>query len=506
MMPDKILCIGNNTVDTDVRTTQLAHSNGKISHGLLSELDGPLPSILQSGYYHSSVYDIEYHRLVSLAQQFDQIIILDQPKKEYSHPDAFYKTIQLANKLSLTNLVIFLDPSHAIAINFFEELVETNKSFCIFPFIALLADNGSTTVCGRSSKEITKLTELKDFETDKNYTTIRNRMLAGEPNPQHCSTCYQVEKQGIVSARIQETVEWANRLNFTSLDDLKNLSGPAFYEIRASNKCNLQCRMCGPSSSHLIAQEYKKLKITNSDFSELEYTNFDFVNFTNLQKLYVAGGEPTIMPEFYEFLDRCIAGNNTNFELAINTNGTKLSERFKKQLTHFSLVSFIISVDGYQDLNHYIRWPSKWDQIISNTHYLYKNFPICFNITVSIYNISTLHRLIQYIDTAFPRAIVHCQFAESSGDMLSALNFPCSELLIDNLTSIQNLNCYKNDKLLSSFIDGLVGYYIAHPQVNIHQLQQFFKFNDQLDQSRNILLEKYIPELEQARQLIQFTN
>ena len=50
--------------------------------------------------------------------------------------------------------------------------------------------------------------------------------------------------------------------------------------------------------------------------------NFSFINFTNLKKLYVAGGEPTAMPEFYMFLDKCIGLKQTDFEFVINTNAT----------------------------------------------------------------------------------------------------------------------------------------------------------------------------------------
>jgi sulfatase maturation enzyme AslB (radical SAM superfamily) len=504
----KVLCIGNNTVDTDIRTSQLAEAHTATSFGLLSELDGEI-TILEPlpGYYHSSVYDIEYHRLLTLASKFDLVVILDQPREQYSHPDAFYQTIRLANELSLTCVVKFLDPTYNTAINFFEKLVTTNKSFCIFPFIELLAKNGSTTVCCRSSKEVTRLADLTDFQKDPNYTDIRNKMIAGELLPDHCATCYRLEDQGILSSRIQETVEWANRIGVTSLDDLGRLTSPVYYEVRASNKCNLQCRMCNPASSHLIAKEYATLKFINlEDFANLEHTNFDFIDFTNLTKLYIAGGEPTIMTEFYDFLDQCIENKQTDFELLINTNGTKLSERFKKQLTYFKTVSFIVSIDGYAELNHYIRWPSDWHKIVTNVEYLYKHFFISINITVSIYNILKLHELINFIDTNFPKAVVHCQFAESTDGMLSALNFPYSAELVDQLVQIQNLNCYKNDKLLSSFVDGLINHYQLQPKVNLLQLQYFFEFNDQLDNSRNIALIDYVPELDKARHLIQPSN
>ena len=503
----KVLCIGNNTVDTDNRTTQLAQQNNSTSYGLLSELDGEIIAIdLLPGYYHSSVYDIEYNHLLDLAKRFDQVIILDQPKDEYSHPDAFYRTIRLANELSTTMQVTFLDPTHGHAINLFEDLVKTNKSFCIFPFIELMATNGSTNVCCRSDTEVTRLTELKNYQSDPNYTAIRNKMLAGELIPEHCSSCYRLEDQGIVSARIQETVEWANRLGFTSVDELKDIKSPVYYEVRPSNVCNLQCRTCYPGSSHLIAKEYQKLGFTYKKYFDLEYTNFDFIDFANIKKLYVGGGEPTAMVEFYEFLDKCIANNKTDFEMLINTNGTKLSNRFKTQLKHFRSVSFVVSMDGYKQLNHYIRWPSDWDQIISNVDYLYNNYSISINITVSIYNILTLADLINFLDTNYPRAIVHCQFASTPGDRLSGLIFPYPEMIVNRLLSIKNLNCYKNDRLLSSFVDGVIEHYANHPTLQLDKLRTFFKFNDKLDESRNIALVDYVPELEQARSLVQSTD
>ena len=88
-------------------------------------------------------------------------------------------------------------------------------------------------------------------------------MLDGEPLNDHCRVCYNIEAKGIVSARQEETVEWANRLNLKSLNDLKKITKPAYYEVRPSNVCNLQCRICSPSASHLIAKEYKRIGIIN---------------------------------------------------------------------------------------------------------------------------------------------------------------------------------------------------------------------------------------------------
>ncbi len=133
----RILCLGNNTEDTDTKTRRLAEQQSVKCHGLISELNHviDLELIQYPGYYHSSVYDLEYHRLIDLAQEFDQIIILDQPKHQYSHPNAFYKTIRAAKQINATVPVVYLDSTYDTNITFFEDLTKTNKSFCIFTFI-----------------------------------------------------------------------------------------------------------------------------------------------------------------------------------------------------------------------------------------------------------------------------------------------------------------------------------------------------------------------------------
>jgi hypothetical protein len=498
----KVLCLGNNTQDTDTKTRNLAKAALSECHGLLSELDGTIASMVQNGWYHSSVYDIEYGRLVALATECDLTIMLDQPKEQYSHPDAFYKTVMLIKNLHNGK---FIDPSYANSINFFETLVETNKSFCIFPFIELLTNqrsDGFTTVCCRSTTPVAHVSEIIDWQTNKSYQAIRNNMLNGVPIPDHCSSCYKLESKNILSARQQETVEWANRLNLKSLQDLNQITHPSYYEIRPSNICNLQCRMCSPTNSHLIGREYKKINLV-SEIPSKERSDFSIVNFTNLKKLYVAGGEPTAMTEFYEFLDLCIQQNKTDFEFLINTNASKLSNRFKKQLKEFSNIQFIVSIEGVGPLNHYIRWPSDWNTIVENMNFLRKNRHfITTNTTVSIYNVLGLYNLLKFFDDNFPGMLVHCSSCASQNDILSGFKFPYPELALRKLLPIQQLRCYKNDRLLKSFIDGIITHYQSTPEIDLDQLKLFFEFNDKLDRSRDIKLVDYIPELEQARKLI----
>lgn len=497
----KILCLGNNTEDTDNKTTVLATAAQSTNYGLLSELEQPLEIPTNSGYYHTSVYDIDYGRLVDLAREFDSVIVLDQPVEQYSHPDAFYKTIRVATEIKEFCSVTFLSESQSNGITFFEDLVKTNKSFCIFPFIELMSANGSTRVCCRSTVDLTPLSDLGSFKDNPAYTNIRNKMLAGEKVQPHCNQCYQIEERGIASARMQETVEWANRLNLTNLDDLAKIEKPAYYEVRPSNVCNLQCRSCYPASSNSIAREYVKLNWPVKEYSE--YADFDIIDFTNLKKLYVAGGEPTAIIEFYDFLDRCIKAKQTDYEMLVNTNATKVNSRFKQQLKHFSNLQFIISIDGFDRLNHYIRWPSDWQTIVENTHYLNNHgHKISFNTTVSIYNVAFLDQLFEFFDREFPGVLVHASFAETPENRLSALHYPDPQAVLISLERVTKMQCYKNDWLLKSFINGLIAHYQNNYRYDPVLLSKFFAYNQALDQSRDIDLENYLPELAKYKQLL----
>ena len=78
----KILCLGNNDTDTDVRVTNLALQNQTINHGLITD-DDFVP--IEPGYYHTTILDITFGGIVQLASHFDQVIMLDQSQSQWTH-------------------------------------------------------------------------------------------------------------------------------------------------------------------------------------------------------------------------------------------------------------------------------------------------------------------------------------------------------------------------------------------------------------------------------------
>jgi MoaA/NifB/PqqE/SkfB family radical SAM enzyme len=498
----KILCLGNNTEDTDLQTRALAKLAQMPCFGLLSELDQPFSDLdyEQAGYYHSSVVDLQPGNLKELIAHFDKVIMLDQPIEQWNHPHEFHNTIKLMQ--STKTPVEFLNAEAVAPAEFFNDLVKKNKSFCIFPFIELHTTYNHTQLCCRSSKPVKNLKDLVDFNTDPDYQRIRQSMLNGEMLPDYCRDCYTRESKGVVSTRLAETTEWIYRLGIKNLEDLNNIKKPAFYDIRPSNKCNLLCRSCNPDDSHLINKEYKKLNLVTTNFfdsNKHQQDRFELIEFDNIRKLLVAGGEPTIMPEFFAFLEKCIATGNTEFEVNVTTNGTNLSERLKNLTKQFKDFSWVFSIDGYDKLNYYSRYPSDWNSIVSNWRYhLTQKNPVTVNTTISIYNIDTLDVLFNWIDKEFPNTLVN-SYSLITPRYLDPLLFPDRDAVLKSLDRVIQTNCYKNFEIVSTNIDSLYQQFQDRKDLNESLLREFFKFNDLLDQNRKIHLRDYVPALDKYR-------
>jgi len=487
----KILCLGNNSEDTDTRSKLLAQQRGMCYHGLLTEIKNVAP-----GCYQTSIYDMPYGDLIELSKNIDEVIILDQSKESYQDDHAFHQTISLAKHLKSTCNVVFLDESFNKTI---EDELKTNKSICILPFIQSVTVNNHYRLCCYSNTSISKFDPLIKYSDDTARNIVKQKMLDGEKLV-YCKFCYDLENKKIISPRITQTIEWSNRLSVKPASNFATIDGPVYYEIRAGNQCNLMCRMCSPANSSLIEKENQKLKIYNDN--DFQYTGFDHVDINKVEKLYVAGGEPTIMPEFYTFLENCISKGKTNIEIQINTNAVSLTKRFKSLLRFFNNVSFEISIDGYKLVNEYIRWPTNWDKLINNVDYIHnKGYNISFGPVVSIYNIANLHSIIKFLNNRYKNVPIHLSPVSFEGDILSPYIFPNKKLVIDDLSKIKKLDIYHNDLVFKSKIDAYLNYFINDHQINLTKLELFFKYNDQLDTHRNSRLVDYIPELEQCRNL-----
>jgi len=378
--------------------------------------------------------------------------------------------------------------------------LKENKAYCILPFIHIHVSekNDIKLCCLADGAEIKKFSQDFDFANDPDLQQIRAKILAGERIP-HCKNCYEFEDGGADSSRLRDTREWVDKLNLKTPEDVK--TELVYYDIRNDNLCNLSCRMCNPQFSSQLAKEYKTIGWIWDQDEPKSFGVNSVVNMDTVKKIYVAGGEPSLMPEFRTFLRRAIAAGRTDVEIRMNTNATNLNREYRMLLGQFSNLNIICSIDGYDQVNRYIRWPADWPTLVENIKGLTEITPnVAFNVTVSIWNIARLSELVEFFEHNFPQSTVLLnKVMYPPAQMFNT--FPDKELALQDLNKLTKSKYYANDGSFRSKVD----YYIAEMQnakLDLVALEQFFVYNDTLDRSREIRLVDYIPELESCRNYI----
>lgn len=322
-----------------------------------------------------------------------------------------------------------------------------NKKFCPLPWIfQAIRNNGDIRVCCQANASKSKGTYYKENGEPFNAKTdnlaasrnaalakeIRLSMLANIPH-EACIRCDNEDNSGIESRRKYETEEWKDEFTLDDAIEVTNLDGSIdvdavpvrYYDLRFGNLCNLKCRMCGPTDSIAWYNDYVNLwhtpyfydshgKIPLIEKNNRWRENVDSYNWMqdsfwsqleqnlqNITHIYFAGGEPMLIEKHLDVLKQCIElGIAKNITLEYNTNLTIIHPDAFNIWKHFKLIRIGVSLDAANDLNTYIRHPSKFADITQNLHNLDKaegNFQIWLACTVQIYNIGYLPEFITWI-------------------------------------------------------------------------------------------------------------
>jgi organic radical activating enzyme len=297
-------------------------------------------------------------------------------------------------------------------------------NFCCISFKThIVDDNGHSISLSKDS--------FTSAWNTKYLKNIRKKMVSGEP-VLGCETCYNQENFGKKSYRQTHNEEWLKRLGkleFTSRvensikSDFHVEKFPVYLDLRLGNLCNLKCRMCNPHNSIMIEKEWREIdQNTNNEYSRfwqkqnLENGSIDkwyeSENFWNdiekhipyLKKVYMTGGEPTLIEANYKFLDKCKElGYAHQIELFFNLNFTTMKDRFIEQLKYFKWTSINASLDGFNADNEYIRGNSNWQVTSNNIEKLIMNSDgnvgLGFSPVIQIYNILSITDLLDYVES-----------------------------------------------------------------------------------------------------------
>lgn len=297
--------------------------------------------------------------------------------------------------------------------------LQNSKTFCVLPWVNISTDpDGSIKPCCVSMDTIKKPDNtfynlgsdtIEEIYNSDHFVEIRKKMLAGQ-KVEGCQNCYTQELQGSQSHRqIYNNVYRGKYFSEIVEPKIK------YFDLRFGNLCNLKCRSCNPRNSSQIVKEVSSLqhtninefhfkidKISNNDWFNSETFNDNLEkNIDHIDLIYVTGGEPTLIDENLKFLQKLVTlGKSKNITVKFNSNITNINKEFYEILDQFKSIYFFASIDGYQEIQEYLRYPSKWVSIDNNIKKLIqlKNITIQPTPVIQIGNLNKIVDLFEYFE------------------------------------------------------------------------------------------------------------
>ena len=309
------------------------------------------------------------------------------------------------------------------------------KTYCAFPFQhQYIHMSGSVRLCCATMENATdKKGNRLHMNNDSlhkawNSDYIKDAILKMKNGVvlKACAKCIEQEERGYKSMRDNQHQEenLARLKDDGSMDIL-----PHSMELHFGNVCNLKCKMCGQDYSNQIGKEILQIGEKDKDFLDWVYkqsgnvnnwTNNLSVEYTwfqnkkiknrlieyvskNITQLTVIGGEPTVIPEFYELLDFCYKNNTLkDKDITIVTNLTNTNPKMTQWLPEMKSWCIWASLDGLGSTTEYIRYPSNFKKVTENLYYYKKlldkhgNGSITFSPAIQLLNIHQLDDMLKW--------------------------------------------------------------------------------------------------------------
>ena len=290
------------------------------------------------------------------------------------------------------------------------------QNFCVLPFTTMYVEDNRVRLCCESEEErekhITPTNTITDIWYSDFYKDIRQQMLDGVSLPNACRICKMYEDVGEESKRY-----WDNHQYNKFIGDVNDFQTtepplPINFDIRPSNKCNLECVMCDGIQSSAISERvsaYNKSNfIINKGYGlwKKHKAIIDYVkeHSNKIRILKLDGGEPFLLPEVLEIIDHLVeTGDAKHIRLSFITNGTVVRGRwFRDKLVHFEDVKIVVSLDAVGDVLNYVRYPAKWSVVDKNIRMFkdiceaHKNIRLNLDPVAHLLNTMHLHEVFEY--------------------------------------------------------------------------------------------------------------
>ena len=361
-----------------------------------------------------------------------------------------------------------------------------NKSICTLPWTGFeLEPNGNIKNCIISKTKLGNInkTNIKDIIHGKENIELKQSMLA-DSKPRNCAGCYLQEKHttnpSSISSRLYYLKEIGAKTDLTLYDNVKNFS-LKHVDLRWTNSCNQACVYCGPDYSSKWAQEMGE-KVKSNKEARQEVKDYVFENIAQLENVYLAGGEPMLMKENFEFLT-LLKEKNPDCLIRVNTNLSTTATGIFELLCSFKNVHWTVSVESIEEEYNYIRHHGDWNDFLQNLDVINKlDHKISFNMLHFILNYKSIHNCIDLLkgkgfhDNSFVIGPLY------TPPHLNMLNLP-EEMLNNVVHSLKDKLNQRPQGYLKNSYENLIKYYTTTKfQKN---LKSFYYNLGKMDQRRN---------------------
>ena len=377
-----------------------------------------------------------------------------------------------------------------------------SDTYCIYPFINVHTNtDGRCKLCCHVYSEdyiqadghdaILGKDKWENIWNGEYMLNVRANMLAGK-SVKECSRCYEHEEKGLQSSR-----QWANENYKQPLLH----SNPTHLELRLGNHCNLKCNSCWSVSSDNIYKERKKIVANeklpqwlsdqwNHEIKSVEahdwqwYETQEFRDFVDqvaptLERLYMTGGEPTLIQANQYVLDKLVEAGNTKCHVAWTTNMTTWPKGFYDKLDFFDTSEVQMSIDGYGEHNMYIRYPTDWNKVEEN---FAKAMTLPEKVQLKIYfvyqawNVFDVDRLIRWLESRQTRRVDFVPIFLEHPDQLHSCVWPreIQHKVIGKLFTLETTMHKDPVQRIINYTQNTNKYSAE----NINRMKQFIAIND----------------------------
>lgn len=350
--------------------------------------------------------------------------------------------------------------------------------------------DGTVKNCIRSSTELGNIQDqnIQDILLGSTNVEAQNSILNKQP-VDGCSGCYSLENSTNSFGVISDRVFYLKELKSTPLDTYT--SGkfePQTVDVRWSNLCNFACVYCGPRFSSKWSNEVG-LHLSQPDGVQYsKFKNYIMDNAHKLKHVYLAGGEPLLMKENMELLERL----HKDTYIRVNTNLSKVDTPIFDKICEFKNIQWIISAETMEDEYEYIRYGGSWINFIDNLTRISKlGHKVTFNMLHFLLNYRSLFDCVDY----FQSLGFH-----NNSFVIGALTIP-DYLNIRHLPNdtLESLKCILSERIAKSpgfLLENSYRNLLAYIQQPIEKdLEKSFTKLHELDKRRNLDSRKIFKDL-----------